>query len=177
MMQCDTIKEMLSDYIDDTIDPDVKLQIKEHLEACPACNTLIQQVKVITNRLNHAQSIKTSADFDKNLRARIMGSDKTNTSTVPVRRMIYGLSGLTAAVAVYFITTSTLFTETNPDQVTPSNFQTTTSAQPNQVVTQQPSTNIQPVVDSKQTLVRDSSESRPTPLERREIQLVDEEKK
>jgi anti-sigma factor RsiW len=179
MMQCDTIKEMLSDYIDDTIEPHLKLQVDEHLGACPACNKLVQQVRNITNRLNQAQSVKASTDFDKNLRTRIMGADKSNNSSIPIRGMIYGLSGLTAAVAVYFITTTTILTGADPEQATPSSFQTNTQIQPNQVVTQQPSTNIQPVSNTQDEFVEDSTESqsRPAPLERRDIQLVDGEKK
>ena len=178
MMQCDTVKEMLSDYIDDTIEPSLKLQIRDHFEICAACNKLVQNVKAITIRLNHTQSMKTSTDFDKNLRARIMGSDKSNISTFPVRGLIYGLSGLSAAVAIYFITTTTVLTGADPEEVTPSSIQTNTQMQSNQTVTQRPSTNIQPVAGSKETFVKDSSESRPTPLEKRDnIQLVDGEQK
>lgn len=177
MMQCDTVKEILSDYIDDTIEPGLKLQVDEHLGACPACNKLVQQVKTITKRLNQTQSVKTSSDFDKNLRTRIMGKDKTSNSFIPIRGMIYGLSGLTAAVAVYFITTTTILTGADQEQAIPSSLQTNTQVQPNQVVSQQSSTNIQPAANTEEIFVEDSSESRPAPLERRDIQLVGGEKK
>jgi predicted anti-sigma-YlaC factor YlaD len=176
MMQCDTIKEMLSDYIDDSIEPGLKSQINEHLGSCPDCSKLVQQVRTITTRLSQTQSVKTSIDFDKNLRARIMGTEKTNTSSIPFRGMIYGLSGVTAAVAVYFITTTTIFSGSS-DSIQPVNFQTpTTSTQPNQITRQQPQVNIQPVNNTQDMLVVDSTKSKPAPLENRDINLVGSEK-
>ena len=176
MMQCDTIKEMLSDYIDDTIEPGLKLQIKEHLGICPACHKLTQQVNAITIRLSQTQSVKTSTDFDKNLRTRIMGTDKGSTSSIPIRGMIYGLSGVTAAVAVYFITTTTILSG-NTDPIQPVNFQTPTNrTQPNQITRQQPQVNIQPVNNTQDVLAVDSTKSKPAPLENRDIKLVGSEK-
>lgn len=174
MMQCDTIKEMLSDYIDNTIEPNLELQIKEHLEDCSNCNRLVQQVKAITRRLNQIPPVKTSADFDKNLRTRIMEPDKSSTSSMPIRGMIYGLSGVTAAVAIYFITTTTIFSS-SPDPIKPVNFQPSTGTQQNQITRQQPQVNIQPVDNTQDVLAEDSTKSKPTPLENRDINLVGSE--
>ena len=80
MMQCDTIKEMLSDYIDNSLEPSLKSQIKEHLEACLGCKKLVQQVKAITAQLNQAPKVKASAEFEKNLRSRIKEADKITLS-------------------------------------------------------------------------------------------------
>jgi len=174
MMHCDTIKEIISDYIDNSLEPGLKSQINKHLEVCLNCKKLVQQVKAITIQLNQVSKIKTSAEFDKNLRARIIGADKNNSSTFPVRGLIYGLSGLTAAAAVYFITTTAIFSgETKPME--PVQFQTQTGVQQNQII-QQPQVNIQPVQNSREALAVDSTKSKPAPLESRNIQLVDGEK-
>lgn len=175
MMHCDTIKELLSDYIDNSLEPNIRSQIKEHLGVCPECKKLVQQVKSITIRLNQTSKIITSTQFDKNLRARIMGADKSNAFSIPVRGMIYGLSGLTAAVAVYFITTTTIFSS-DTDSVQPVNFQQQTGAQQNQTIKQQPQVNIQPVNKSQDAVAVDSTKSKPAPLENRDINLVEGEK-
>ena len=175
MMHCDTVKELLSDYIDNSLEPGIKSQIKNHLEACLDCEKLVQRVKTLTKRLNKSQSIKTSAEFDKNLRARIMGAGDTSKSFKPIRGMVYGLSGLTAAAAVYFITTTTMFSS-DTEQLPPAKFQTQSSVQPNQNVNQQPAGNIQPVQNNQDALAVDSVQSHPSPLEDRDIQLVDDEK-
>lgn len=176
MMHCDTIKELLSDYIDNSLEPNLRSQIKEHLVVCPDCEKLVQQVKSITIRLNQTSKIITSNEFDKNLRARIMGADKRTSSSIPFRGMIYGLSGLTAAAVVYFITTTTIFSS-DTDPIQPVNFQQQTGVQQNQIIKQQPQVNIQPVNKSQDAaVVVDSTKSKPAPLENRDINLVEGEK-
>lgn len=175
-MHCDTIKEVISDYIDDLIEPGLKSQIREHLEACLECSNLVQRVKTITTRLRQTPTVKTSPEFDKNLRVRIISGDKNNASFSPLRGIVYGLSGLTAAAAVYLITTTTIFSSEH-DQISPANFQNNTTVQQNQIINQQPATNMQPVVDQKEILAEDSSNSHSAPLEKRDIQLVGEEHK
>ena len=175
MMHCDTIKEILSDYIDDSVEPNIKFQVNEHLEACLECNKLVQRVQSITTRLRQTNAVKTSADFDKNLRARIVNTDTNNTSFNPTKGIVYGLSGLTAAVAIYFLTTTTMFSG-DQSQVSPINVQNNTAIQQNQIVNQQPTVNTQTVANNKEALVADSSESpHSTPLENRDIQLVDDQ--
>ncbi len=175
MMHCDTIKELLSDYIDNSLEPNLRSQIKEHLVVCPDCKKLVQQVKSITIQLNHTSKIMTSTEFDKNLRARIIEADKRTSSSIPVRGMIYGLSGLTAAAVVYFITTTTIFSS-DTDQLQPVNFQQQTGVQQNQIIKQQPQMNIQPVNKSQDAVAVDSTKSKPAPLENRDINLVEGEK-
>jgi predicted anti-sigma-YlaC factor YlaD len=174
MMHCDTVKELLSDYIDNSLEPNVISQVSSHLETCLDCEKLVQRVKAITLQLKKSQTIKTSAEFDKNLRARIMGTGDNSKSSFPIRGMVYGLSGLAAAVAVYFITTTTILS-TETEQMPPTNFQTRSNVQQNPNINQQPAVNIQPVQNNQSTLADDSVQSRPSPLEDREIQLVDDE--
>ena len=173
-MHCDTVKELLSDYIDNSLEPGIKAQIKNHLEACLDCEKLVQRVKTLTTRLSKSQAVKTSLEFDKNLRARIMGTGDNSKSFKPVRGMVYGLSGLTDAAAVYFITTTTMFSG-DTEQLPPANFQKQSSVQQNQNINQQPAVNIQPGQNSQDALAVDSVQSRPSPLENRDIQLVDDE--
>lgn len=174
MIHCDTVKEMLSDYIDNSLEPSLKSQIKGHLEACIDCEKLVQRVKAITTRLNQSAIVKISSEFDKNLRSRIMGEGNNSKPLIPVRGMVYGLSGLTAAAAVYFITATTIFSS-DPEQMPPANFQINSGVQQNQIINQQPATNIQPVKNNQDALAIDSTQSRPSPLESRDIQLVDDE--
>jgi len=173
-MHCDTIKEMLSDYIDDTIEPNLRSQFNSHLETCIDCEGLTQRVKSITASLNQIAAVKTSADFDKNLRAKILESGNTTRTVFTFRNIAFGLSGLTAAAAIYFITSTTVLTG-DPAQP-PANIQTRSGMQPNPVNEQLPAANVQPVDTNKDVLASDSIKSHPSPLENRDIQLVDEEK-
>ena len=174
MMHCDTIKELLSEYIDNSLEPKLRSQVKEHLVVCKDCKKMVQQVKSITIRLNHTPKVMTSAEFDKKLRAHIMGANKSTSSSIPVRGMIYGLSGLTAAAIVYFITTTTIFSS-DTDPIQPVNFQQQKGVQQNQII-KQPQVNIQPVNKSQDAVAADSTKSKSAPLENRDINLVEGEK-
>ncbi|MEJ2054041.1 MAG: zf-HC2 domain-containing protein [Calditrichaceae bacterium] len=174
MMHCDTIKEKLSDYIDDAIEDNLRSQFNTHLEACIDCERLVQRVKSITTKLSQVTAVKTSPEFDKNLRTKILESGNPAKSAVPVKTVVYGLSGLTAAAAIYFMTTTTIFSG-DPAQP-PANFQTRSTIQTTPVNKQLPAVNIQPVDSNQGILAEDSIKLRTAPLENREIQLVDEEK-
>jgi len=76
MMSCDTAKEFLSNYIEGTLDDFDRREIEEHLAQCGQCKNTLKQVQFLARRLQSTVPLKTSADFEKKLHARISGAIK-----------------------------------------------------------------------------------------------------
>jgi len=168
MLHCDTVKQMLSNYLEDSIDPDLKSQIKAHLEACPACKIVAVQVQNITKRLHAITAVKTSPNFDQRLRTQIISDRPTEKPVITVRNLSYGLSGLAVIVGVYFITTTNMMSF-DKDQAVPAQGQTISNSKP---VQSMPAI-AQPVNAQSDILAADTVKSSPTNLEDRDIQLID----
>lgn len=156
MIHCDTIKEMLSNYIDNTIEPSLRSQIQAHLDACPGCKKVVANVQLITNRLHKFSSVKPSSNFDQRLRARIQSDNKTEKPVIPIRNLSYGLSGIAVIACVYFITTTNFFSGDDSD-VQPVNNPTMSNTQPSGIPSQQIPTTIQPVDNAMEAIAADTA--------------------
>jgi len=72
MMNCDKALSLLSDYIDGTLDPEIRREVETHLNNDPACMAVFKDAQKIRLQFGKMEPVKTSADFDANLRKRIM---------------------------------------------------------------------------------------------------------
>ncbi len=114
MASCATFKEMLSNYLENTLDVADKSEIQSHLEQCHACRQIYQQVQVVTQRLGSVSAISVSADFEKNLRLKILADANAPKNVFPLRNIFYGLSGAAAVAAASFLIVSNLTDPTIP---------------------------------------------------------------
>lgn len=42
---CIEVVELVSDYLDDALDPETRRRVEAHLELCPPCVTYVEQVR------------------------------------------------------------------------------------------------------------------------------------
>ena len=70
-MECAKIKDLLSEYIDGTLDAQTKALIDEHLLACPKCNEELASLKTLIRELGSVESIKAPDDFLEKLHERL----------------------------------------------------------------------------------------------------------
>jgi hypothetical protein len=169
MLHCDTVKEMLSNFLEDTIEPDLKAQIQTHLEACNSCNEVFIQVQTITKRLQTITSIKTSSNFDQRLRAQIINDRIAEKPVINIRNISYGLSGLAVIVGVYIISTADILKFDNSmENIQPQ--QTISNSQP---VQSNPGV-IQPASETGDVLAVDTlKNASPSNIEDRDLQLIE----
>ena len=45
MMTCQELVELVTDYLEDRLEPPVRARFEEHLEACPPCGTYLEQMR------------------------------------------------------------------------------------------------------------------------------------
>ena len=126
MNSCDSIKFHFSDYLDNLISLSNKKEVDAHLAVCSGCQIALQQVQIISQRMQQISPIKTSAQFEQNLRARIGIKSSSPESIFSVRTFSIGFSGIaTLAVLAFFIVGNLENTSTNPSNMSgnPANVQ------------------------------------------------------
>lgn len=172
MNPCATVQKYFSSYLDQSIDPQLRQEIDSHIQGCPECAKILQDLKFLALRFRKVQTLQTTDSFEKNLRQRIIDNTSAKEENNPLKTFSYGLSAAAILVAVYF------FINTNP--TTPSDTiispAPSKSAIQNTRMSEELTTN--PVIDEEintQIAVDDSIESkRLTDEEQREINLVDQ---
>lgn len=118
MNSCNSIKSHFSDYIDNLISPTDKKEVDDHLTVCSDCQIALKQVQTISQRLQVISPIKTSAQFDQNLRARIGNKTSSTENIFSIRTFSLGFSGIAVfAVLAFFIIGNPENTGTNPSNM------------------------------------------------------------
>jgi hypothetical protein len=70
-MECAKIKDLLSEYIDGTLDAKTEALIDEHLLTCPKCNEELASLKTLIRELGSVESFKAPDDFLEKLHERL----------------------------------------------------------------------------------------------------------
>lgn len=70
-MECAKIKDLLSEYIDGTLDAQTKALVDEHLLVCPECNEELASLETLISELGSVESIKAPDDFLEKLHERL----------------------------------------------------------------------------------------------------------
>lgn len=169
MNACDHTRSQFSDYLDKLLAPDQESRFETHLANCSECRLALQQVTFLSRRMQNMASIRSSADFDQTLRAKIMNQNADPQKPGLVRNMIIGTSSVAVIAALTFFAISTVNTpDMNPSQNTISRSTDNTLAQP---VVQPQMT--QPTLASE-SQANDSLSKTPAELDPNKIKLVDQ---
>ena len=70
-MDCVRVEELLSEYVDDTLDPSTRKQLDKHLARCEECSTELQEMKKYLQAMSSLDEIKAPADFLNKVHERI----------------------------------------------------------------------------------------------------------
>lgn len=106
MGNCEKFMEKIFDYVDGLISPDKKREIESHVGECSNCRNLFTDAKNVRQQLRNLKPVKTSADFDTVLRARIRMERSLNRRGIfdwPLRLPIYAVAGSLAVITAFFI--------------------------------------------------------------------------
>ena len=60
-MACKQLVELVADYLDDTLSPDMKARFEEHLAGCDGCSTYLQQTQQVIAELRRLSTTPTVA--------------------------------------------------------------------------------------------------------------------
>lgn len=71
MNRCKWVETHISDFIDDSLESQMKREFLAHLDECPRCKETVDRVKALNQNLNHLHQLRASDDFDTILKTRI----------------------------------------------------------------------------------------------------------
>jgi hypothetical protein len=70
-MKCGEIKERLSEYVDDILDPETKALVDEHLSACEDCQHTLASLRAVVSELGALESVEPPENFLDQLHERM----------------------------------------------------------------------------------------------------------
>jgi len=70
-MDCARIKELLSEYIDDALDQETRVQVERHLDGCQACTRELADMKAVVDHLGTLEKVHAPVDFLDRLHQRL----------------------------------------------------------------------------------------------------------
>jgi len=70
-MNCEEIRELLSEYVDGVLDPKTKALVNEHLSTCKACQAELASLKALVRELGSLESVAPPHDFLDQLHERM----------------------------------------------------------------------------------------------------------
>jgi hypothetical protein len=70
-MECATIKELLSEYMDDTLDPNIRARLEDHLVTCKGCTEELTSLRALVQELHSLEPVEAPADFLDELHKRM----------------------------------------------------------------------------------------------------------
>jgi len=106
MTDCNRLKDHLYDYVDDVLPNEPRKRLEQHLQHCPDCEAVFQNLMYLKNRLKTLKPLKTSSDFDMILRTRIKMERSLNRGRFanwPVKLPIYAASAALVILAAFFV--------------------------------------------------------------------------
>ena len=70
-MNCRHVWDHISEYIDDTLDPQVRAEVERHLEHCEICSAIIDSTRNIIVLMADERVFELPLNFSKRLHARL----------------------------------------------------------------------------------------------------------
>lgn len=70
-MECSEIRRLLSEYIDNALDPGLTKGVRDHLSRCKGCSNELASLKAVADSLDSLEPVKAPKDFLEGVHARI----------------------------------------------------------------------------------------------------------
>ena len=77
-LNCKHVWMYISDYIDNSVDPELRLQIERHLEHCEICSAILDSTRNILYLTADDRTFTLPIGFSERLHARISGELAAN---------------------------------------------------------------------------------------------------
>jgi len=72
-IDCYAVRRELSNYLDDDLTPELRLQIERHIENCHHCTAVYDGMKDVVRLLNNKKTIDLPQGFSGRLYRRLLG--------------------------------------------------------------------------------------------------------
>lgn len=175
MISCDNAKSMLSDFLENNLNPATYSSIEQHLEHCEDCRRIFNNVRFLNERIKTVHKVKASSEFDRNLRHRILDHGQDDKPFLTVRGFSFGFSGAAVIAAATFLVFNTFSTQTPATHsIAPAKSMISSQKAASAVVVQNP---VAAQKSGEQNLaLKDSLNAIPVPIDKKKIKLAEQEK-
>jgi hypothetical protein len=120
MIDCDKVKEFMSDYIEKRLTPGLKTQLDNHFQQCPDCQLVLERIPKVQSLMSNLAPLKCSDDFNLKLRERIAGNlNEPMISRSLFKKLSYGFSFALIIIVTVFGFNFFNQTETNSEVLLP----------------------------------------------------------
>ena len=93
MIDCDKVKEYVSDYIEKHLTPGLKTELDDHFQQCSDCKLVLERIPKLQSIMGNLVSVQCSDDFNLKLRERIAGNqNESMVSSGSFKKVSYGFS-------------------------------------------------------------------------------------
>lgn len=102
MINCEKTKELMSDFIENEIDPEMKNEVAQHLGICPPCKRMFARTKELLESMSSLSSYSVSNNFDKSLEIKLAILRKTEKNSSRNSFIKGAFIGAAAAGLIFF---------------------------------------------------------------------------
>jgi len=93
MVDCDSILEHVSDFLEKRLSPQIKREFESHINNCSKCKLIVERVPRVQSLLFNTAKIQCSDNFNLRLRQRLAEStNKPFYANINMRQVSYGFS-------------------------------------------------------------------------------------
>jgi len=85
-MNCQEIRDLLSRYLEDDLDPDVKNLVEQHLGSCSGCTRELDVLRKMVSSLGKLEKVEPTFDFLESIHERL---ERPSKAKLILRRMFY----------------------------------------------------------------------------------------
>lgn len=102
MINCEKTKELMSDFIENEIDPEMKKEVTQHLNICPPCKKMFARTKELLESMSSFTPYSVSNNFDKDLEIKLARLRKTEKNSNRNSFIKGAFIGAAAAGLIFF---------------------------------------------------------------------------
>ncbi len=106
MKPCKGFEERITDYAEGLLPQTYSKELEAHFQTCSSCRETFNAIRSLRIQLKHLRPVKTSADFNTVLHARIRMERSLNRRSLllrPAALPAYAATGALALVAAFFL--------------------------------------------------------------------------
>ena len=125
-MKCNEIRELLSIYIDDMLEDELKSEVEKHIAFCPECKKEYEELKKLSQILSDLPEVPLPENFDQRIHDALVASKEAdNAVVIPMKKqskMKKAVKYMSTAAAIFVVGIFSIAMYNNSDQLIPQDY-------------------------------------------------------
>lgn len=125
-MKCNEIRELLSLYIDNMLEDELKSEVEKHIAFCPECKKEYEELKELSQILSDLPEVPLPENFDQRIHDALVASKKAdNPAVIPMKKqskMKKAVKYMSTVAAIFVVGIFSIAMYNNSDQLIPKDY-------------------------------------------------------